>query len=278
MYKHQFIPEYNLTSKLDGIAKLENFYKKINTSELEYYINVKPNKISSYINSSIIEPKDVELTRMINSYITICKKKFNLIQNNLLTFPSNICVSFTEKKVYWDNIFTIDNIIFINYDYLKEIFVKTDNSDYKSVSEVYIIDNEVYDLELLKQIFMSIIYISMCNNIDLWLEQIKNNLGIIPIHKNNLNIKLDTRYIIYTNPNTHYLDNFYFGTMIQNKENILFNLIHKSQCKFNPYIENVRFNLDELKESPDTTKPLYSTISADPISTIVQKICQITFL
>ncbi len=275
MYKNSSALEYNLASKQTGLSVLKKFYQKINVQDIDYYINIKSCKINEYLESSIIESKDVELTNMINSYVNLCKIKFCSIQNNLLVFPHNLNVCFTDDKVYWDNIFTIDNIIYCNYEYIKDIFLKTEYSDYKKVSEVYIKDNQIYDLELIKQLFRSITYISIYNNILPWLNQITNNLGIWFMEKNNLDIKLNPNHIIYLNPNTHYLDNFYLMTNVENKDNIIFNLIEKSNYKFNPYISSVRFELDD---NQILSNPKYSNIPANPIVLLVDKICSMTFL
>lgn len=274
MYKNSSVPEYNLASKQTGLSVLKKFYQKINVQDIDYYINIKSYKINEYLESSIIESKDVELTNMINSYVNLCKIKFGSIQNNLLVFPPNINVCFTYDKVYWDNIFTIDNIIYCNYEYVKKIFLKTEYSDYKKVSEVYIKDNQIYDLELIKQLFSSIMYISIYNNILPWLNQITNNLGIGFLEKNNFDIKLNPNYTVYSNPNTHYLDNFYLMVNVENKDNIIFNIIENSKYKYDPYISNIRFELDD---SRILLNPKYTNISADPITMIVEKICQITF-
>ena len=151
---------FNLITKINGHNNLINFFKKnIPTTEFGYYI-MKNQDINDYI----IDPEDSELNHIINEHIEIILKYINLLnnKNNLFNLPNSLKISFIKDELFFDNSFAINDILYVNYNKLINVFyTKEDINDvvkdippYMMLYEDYIIDIFLY-----KSLYKSIIHI-----------------------------------------------------------------------------------------------------------------------
>ncbi len=271
--------EYNFVPKHEGIRNIKNFYQKMKVENTDYYINTKSLPISDYLEDSVLEPKDFELKNMLNQYLIICKDKLSGFDNEFIQYPNNILVCITKDKVFWDDIFTLKNIIYINYSKLIEIFYKKE-TDYHSVSEVYITDNGIYDMEMIKQLFKSIIYISMYKNLDSWIKKITLELNCDILYKNNINWDSDSQINLFQNPNTDFASEFFIITYSHdNKTWVTLDIIEPSLTKYQPYITSALFEIEYKNGKLFLTRTNTPTnFSGNPFVDFVEKIVNIFFV
>lgn len=271
--------EYNYVPKQEGIRNIKNFYQKMKTDNIDYYINTKSLSIADYLDNTIIEPKDFELKNMLNQYLIMCKEKLSGFDNEFIKYPNNILVCMTKDKVYWDDVFTLKNIIYINYSKLVEIFYKKE-TDYNSVSEVYITENGIYDMELVKQLFKSIIYTSMYNNLDTWIKKITLQLNCDILYKNNITWESDSQINLFQNPNTDFISEFFIITYSNdNKTLVTLDTIEPTLTKYQPYITSILFEI-EFKDGKLILTKANAPInfSGNPFVDFVEKIVNIFFV
>lgn len=271
--------EYNFIPKHEGTKNIKNFYQKMKADNIDYYINTKSLPISDYLDISVLEPKDFELKNMLNQYLIICKEKLSGFDNEFVKYPNNISVCITEDKVFWDDIFTLKNIIYINYSKFIEVYFKKE-TDYNSVSEVYITENGIYDMELIKQLFKSILYISMYNNIDSWIKKITLELNCDILYKNNINWASDSQINLFQNPNTDFISEFFIITYSNdNKTWVTLDIIEPTLTKYQPYITTILFEIEFKDGKLSLTRTNTPTsFSGNPFVDFVEKITNIFFV
>ena len=180
------------------------------------------------------------------------KKKFNNVSD--LNFNNGpIKISFVSNSIHWDNLFVIYNNIFVSVQYLIKIFELIEYNEYKNTNDIYIKENKIYDIQLLKNISISIYSILQNLNKEAWNEFIvkKFNCLIIPISdiifKNKYNLLresniefIQNKIVIYWFDSGHI-----YGT---------FNLICSSDNSFSPYWEQKIISLSYNKENNTYTE------------------------
>jgi hypothetical protein len=148
---------FKLNTKNETLNILTSYFKQFNTTELCYYLeNYKGETIPKFLESNIYDPNDIELLNLLIEHLKIVISKVFYITTpyNMKRFP--IKLSFRTNSIYWDELFVIEDTIFISYPYLKKIFEKIEYNEYKSVENIYINGDKIYDLELYTVPFISI--------------------------------------------------------------------------------------------------------------------------
>jgi len=270
--------EYNLISKKEGINVIKKFYQKMKVDDINYYLNTNLIKVSDYIENAIIEPKDFELSNLLNSYFKICKEKLFNLNNKLINFKKiNICI--TKEKVYWDDIFTLGNIIFINYPILIEIFYKSE-INYNSLSEVFVTDQGIYDIDLIKKLFKSMLFIGINNNLESWKDYISMQFNCDVLYKNDITYQFKPDVKTFLNPNTNFAsDIFFISYSDDNKTFITLDIIHPSTMKYQPYIDPISFDvklIDNIFIFEKCDNPI--TFTSNPFVDLVERITNIIFV
>lgn len=208
---------------------LMNFLTKINQKEWEYYINkYKENSVIDFLINNIVSPKNVK-KNIIIKYIHQIKKSLNI------NFKINI--SFISENIFWEDIFTIDNTIFINYNYYQRKYDKLlsqDNHNYIKVN------NKFFNKEFMTLLLKSIYYIYNFYNSQTYLNKYIENNNCYFIYKNDLKNLNEISY--FNNPNFNFLKDkipiYYFN----NKTYINLD-IFISKPSFSPYYENKFFQI-----------------------------------
>lgn len=71
-----------------------------------------------------------------------------------------IKISLISNFIYWDNLFVIGNYIFVSVQYLTKVFELIEYNNYKNTNYIYIYiyidENKIYDILLVKKIFKSV--------------------------------------------------------------------------------------------------------------------------
>lgn len=218
--KNENISRIILISKKIADQKLEKYLKKnILNNEFCYYLNDPYKNILSYV----IDPKDCELTHIICNHISIINEFINTFfaANILDIYPLKIAL--IDTGIFFDNVFVIDDYMYINYQNLKNIFIKIEeyNITKKSIPiNMFIHNNILLNKELIKNITTGIINIIQYANINKWINyiMIKYNCNILPLDI----LPLDMFELVeeknkYYDPNYNFLNDYIITYNINNK-------------------------------------------------------------
>lgn len=224
-------------TKIEGINILEEYFRKFNSSELGYYLEKSPKmSIPEFLNSNVYSSEDIELSNLFLSHLSIVIKKIFYLSSELNYTRGPIKISFISNSIHWKNLFVVSNNIFVKYQYLVSIFDCIEYNEYKSMDDVYIEGEKIFDMGLLKDISYSIYSILQNLNPDAWNEFISNKYGctMVPIE----DIKFKSNYKIIQEPNVDFTQGkvpiYWLGS-----DNIYasFNSICSKNNSFSPYWE-----------------------------------------
>jgi hypothetical protein len=253
---------FKLNSKNETLNILTSYFKQFNTTELCYYLeNYKGDTIPKFLESNIYDPNDIELLNLLIEHLKIVINKVFYITTpyNMKRFP--IKLSFKTNSIYWDELFVIEDTIFISYPYLKKIFEKIEYNEYKSVENIYINGDKIYDLELLKKLGESMYYIIQFLNFDYWQEFICEKYQCSFVDKSL--IKFTNKYNILKEPNTSFInDKITIYWLYSGEIYTIINSIY-SEDSFSPYWEKkiikLKYSNGEYTEISDDKKEEDST-------------------
>lgn len=228
-----------LIDKKKSIEVLSNYLRKIKISEIPYYID-KPKDVSipQFLESNVYEHEDIELSIFFFEHFEIALKKIfmiNYFDKNLIS-NLKINVSFVSNLLYWDDIFVIENTLFISNSYLIKIFERIEYKDYNKINDLYFNVNKIYDKNFIKKIINSIIYIIQFTNHHDWINNVKNKYNCDFVLKSN--IKFKNNYKILLQPNNLFLSDKITIYPDYNNHNIYFGVfesISSSSILFSPY-------------------------------------------
>lgn len=248
-------------TKQEGINVLSNYFRKINITELNYYLEYSQyQSIPIFFDLNIYEPEDIDLKNLLQTHLEIVLEKILKLRNELNNVMSPIKISFKSDLIYWDNLFVIDNNIFISVEYLKKVFNLIEHNEYQNMSELYMKNNTIYDLELIKNLSNCVYSILSNLNVEDWEEFVmdKYNCSFIP----KSNIELKNPYIFLQNPNINYIkDKIPIYYLDSNNIYTSFYSISSGTNSFSPYWEQKIIKLNYLPE-----KNIYMEIDSLDIS------------
>lgn len=234
--------EFN--TKIEGINILEKYFKKFNSCELSYYLEKSPKmSMNNFMNSNVYEPEDIELKNLFLSHLFIILKKIFNMTSKLNNINKPIKISFISNSIYWNNLFVISNTIFVKYQYLIEIFECIEYNEYKSMDDVYIEEDKIFDMSLLKNICNSIYSILQNLNPNIWNEYISINYGCVMVSIEDIKFSSNYKIIQESNLDLSYgkIPVYWLGD-----DNIYasFNSISSKYNTFCPYWEQQIIKLD----------------------------------
>jgi hypothetical protein len=216
---------------IETVEILISFLKDIEKKDWINYIDIKEDEdIKDFLNENILT-KDYFNLSIIEKYLNLIKNKLNL------NFKVNI--SFVTENIYWEDIFVINNTIFIKENFYKNITNLIENNNYKKVDDILIINNKYYNKKLINLLTNSFYYINNYYNLDNYLRY-NFNKNIIFVNKDNIINLEDLCY--FKDPNYYFLNNkipIYFNN---NKFYIKLDLFI-SKPSFCPYYENNIFEI-----------------------------------
>ncbi len=223
-------------TKSESIEILTSYFRKFGVQELKYYLDNGNLSIPIFFNSNVYEPEDVELKYLFLSHLAIVMKKIFNIRSELNYNSSPIKISFVSNSIHWDDLFVISNNIFVSVQYLIKVFELIEYNEYKNTNDIYIGENEIYDMELLKNISKSIYSILQNLNQEAWNEFVVDKFGcsIIPVS----NIVFKNNYTLLREPNVEYMQDKIIVYWLDS-DNIYgtFNSICSYDNSFSPYWE-----------------------------------------
>ena len=210
---------------------------------------------------------------MVKNHIKIVLSKFLLLKNDIFNIDTKIKISYITDLIYFEDIFVINDVIYINYLYIKRVFFSLEENNYSNMNEVYITDtNEIYDKNLLKLLTKNLIFLSQNRNTELWIKQLKNTEMIDFIDMNNVEINNN----IIQNPSTLPINNKICVYDISNKKYCSLNVII-SNIDYSPYYEKkifeiITINNNNILIEVDFNKKISSNIFEDIAITISEKL------
>lgn len=253
-----------LNDKESSVLTLIDYFKKLDIKDLEYYLDLKTMKkiqskenMPEFIKKNVYEPEQIELTRLLGEHLELINVKLfeEFFQNMFTKNKMQIKISFLTENIYWTELFVITNTLYISYPYLIRVFDRLESNDYKKVSNVYIWNNKIYDMELLKKISESVISIIQYYNQNFWIELIENYYECKYIDKNKIHFK--KKYNILYEPNVSFIHEYIPVYRLGNKFYCLINLIC-SHISFCPYWDikliGLRYFEGEYIEDDDETE------------------------
>lgn len=225
-----------LNTKSESIKILTKYFIKFGAQELKYYLDNGNLPIPNFFNTNVHEPEDVELKYLFLSHLAIVMKKIFNIRTELNYNGGPIKISFVSNSIHWDDLFVISNNIFVSVQYLIKVFELIEYNEYKNTNDVYIEENKIYDIKLLKNISKSIYSILQNLNQEAWNEFIVDKFGclIIPL----TNIIFKNKYTLLREPNVEYMHDKIIVYWLDS-EHIYgtFNSICSYEDSFSPYWE-----------------------------------------
>ena len=197
---------YIFNSKIDTIKILKKYFQKFDPNELIYYLhNYNNDNIPTFLEKNTIDPIEIELNKLMEDHFIIVFKKIFYLTTPLNLIRGPIKLSFIKSSIYCSNLFAIDNTIFINYSFLENIFEKIEFNLYKEVKEVYVENNKIYDIELLKNMSICVYSVLQFLNQDIWYEFIQDKYRCVFVDITE--IKFIKQYTIFKNPNQNFIWN-----------------------------------------------------------------------
>jgi len=255
---------YEIISKEESKNNIINYFKNLDHTKLSYYINTNlPTDLVNFVEENIYDEEDIELSYFLNEYITLAINKYATLRRPIYdkNIINSIKISFITDLIYFEDIFVLDDIIYINYSYIKRVFELVEYTGYKNMDQVYIYNNKVYDKNLLKRLLKSIIYILQNKNSTTWLIELSEKYRYFLIDKEEIN-SIEILDKILLDINTSFLDNKIIVYEINNK--LYCNLriiVSNSYCNYSPYYENILFEL--IYNIDDKGDNKYSLIKSD---------------
>lgn len=198
-----------LNNKTESIEILSEYFQKINIRELGYYLDIKQSNnnfqtIPQFLESNIFEPDQMELTNLLQEHLEFVVKNIFDTPTSLNNLYQPIGISFITGTIGWYDMFSLKNNIFICYSYLIRVFDDLETNSYKSVEQVVIDGDKIYDKGLVEKLSNCICYILQYQNLDIWTEYVgkKFNCAFVDINT----IHFTFKYTILNEPNTYFLD------------------------------------------------------------------------
>lgn len=228
-------------SKTESLNRLIEYFKSIDHVDIYYYINTTSKDIISFLESNIYDSEDIELNNFFINHLKIALQNYLKLDNNIFKIDNNIKLSFITDLIYYDDIFVIKNVIYINYLYVKRVFYNLEENRYSSMNDIYISNDNIYDNGLIKLLFKNLIFLSQNKNKDLWISHIKNNkLSCFTSNINKFIINND----IIKNPSTSFINEEIFVFNINNKNYCSLNVI-VSNKSYSPYYDNKVYEINK---------------------------------
>ena len=195
---------FELNNKNETLEILTKYFQKFDVNELGYYLdNYKGETIPKFLKLNIYDPEDIELINLLKEYLNIVISKVFYLTTPFNINRSPIKLSFVNNLIHWDEIFVIENNIFITYNYLIKIFHRVEYNEYKYVNDVYIKDYKIFDLELLKKLGEAIYYVVQFLNFKYWKEYICDKYLCCFVDKSLVHFK--NQYKILKESNTSFI-------------------------------------------------------------------------
>ena len=173
----------------------------------------------------------------------IAIKKIFDFDSELNHIKGPIKISFISNSIHWNNLFVIENNIFVKYKYLIEIFEYIEYNKYTTMNDVYIDKNEIFDMSLLKNICCSIYSILQNLNHDAWNKFITDKYKCTMVSIEDIKFNLD--YKIIQEPNVDFMQGkvpiYWLGP---NNIYTSFNSICSKDNSFSPYYEQQIIKLE----------------------------------
>ena len=208
------INTFTINSKEKTLNQLINHFKQYESTHIKYYLNNNSNdNIINFLETNIYDPDDIEFIDLIRTHLSIGQFKV----------PINI--SIITSLIYWEDVFVIENTIFITYEYLKRIFELIEYNEYTDTNSVYIYKDKIYDLDFLKKLNNCMIYINQYTILDNWLKIMREKFNCKLV--DNSDIEFDKEYDLYTNFNTSFLNN---STIIYERDDKFYALLNIIEC------------------------------------------------
>ena len=249
-------------TKLEGIEILSEYFQKFEVNELKYYLENNENlSMPIFFQTNVYEPEDIELKNLFFSHLKIVMKKIFYIITELNYNRDSIKISFISNSIYWNNLFVINNNIFISSQYLISIFEYIEYNKYTSMENVYFDENEneIYDMELLKNISKCIYSILQNLNKNTCKDFIISKFNCKIVHLSNITFK--NKYIFLQEPNvTCIQDKIIIYWLDSNNIYGTFNSIYSKDNSFSPYWEQKIIKLSYCNENMIYTEIDLSTI------------------
>lgn len=240
---------FKLINKNESLEKLSKYFKKFDINELCYYLdNYNGESISTFLESNIYESDEIELINFLKRYLKIITNKIFYLTTPLNLKRTPIKLSFVTNSIYWDDIFVIEETIFISYQYIIKIFDKIETNDYKSIDDIYFCEDiyfdenenennneQIFDMGLLKKLCENLYYVLQFLNLDSWLNHMNDKCKYCFVDKSNINFK--NNYIILKEPNASFICDKIIVYFLDSGE--IFAVINSiySELSFSPYWE-----------------------------------------
>jgi hypothetical protein len=234
--------KYKIISKNESLCNLINYFKSMNNEDIYYYINTSSKDIISFLESNIYDREDIELSNFVVNHIKIALNKFLRLNNDLFNIKyDNIKISYISDLIYFEDIFIIKDVIYINYLYIKRVFYDLEENNYSSMNDVYISHDNIYDKTLIKMLFKNLIFLSQNKNTDLWINKLENTFNLLEIIDIN---EFIINYPIIKNPSTLKINDKIFLFKINNKNYCTLKII-VSNKSYSPYYDNKIFEANK---------------------------------
>ena len=224
-----------LNTKIEGINVLKKYFSKFNSHELKYYLKKSPNiSMNEFMDINVFDTGEIELSNFFLSHMSIVMKKIFITTSELNIIQEPIKISFISNSIYWNDLFVINNNIFVKYQYLIKIFECVEYNEYSSMNDIYIGENKIYDIGLLKGISYSIYSILQNLNPEAWAGHVLEKYGCTMVSSSD--IKFSYGYKIIPEPNVN-LSQGKITVYNLGEDNIYasFNSICSNDNTFSPY-------------------------------------------
>ncbi len=258
---------FRFNSKNETIDILKKYFQQFNPNELVYYLdNNNKIPIPQFLESNIYDPEDIELKNLFIEHFKIAYEKVFYLTTPLNISRSPINFSFITNSIYWSDLFVISNTIFISYSYLIKIFDKIENNNYTSISDIYIKENKIFDLDFLKKIAQCLFCIIQYLNFDYWEDFICDKYNCCFIEESE--IKFKNKYKILQDPNYSFIQNKL--TVYWLNSGKIYTVINSicSNLSYSPYWEKkiieLKYNNGIYEEVDNNTKQIKINFESNP--------------
>jgi len=274
---------YTIVHKNGSLHNLLEYFKSLKEDEIYYYINPGSSDLINFLEENIYDREDIELCNFVINHLKIALKKIIKMDDNVFNIDiKNIKISFISDLIYYEDVFVIKDIIYINYLYIKRVFYDLEENNYSNINQIYISYNNIYDKSLIKTLFKNLIYLSQNKNSNLWIKKLLNYINSVEESLQKFEIIDINQFIIdyevIKNPSTFPINNKIFVFKINNKYYCSLNVIVSSKS-YSPYYDNKSFQVIKKNDKYilNDNVPLYLDIPSNIFEYIANSISNNTY-
>lgn len=198
----------NIATKAESVDVLCKYFEEFCINNLKYYLegfDIEKYSVRDYLELNTYEPEDVELKTLALSHLKIVHEKIFWKKTQMNWIYNPIKFAFVSNSVYWNDMFIIEDIIFVHHNYLRQIFIEHETNLSQELDDIYWDNYIPHSLNLLKKISECIYSIIQRLNFSCWIDLIFARFDCSFMELNKITFESIDKENILCEPNTYFI-------------------------------------------------------------------------